>query len=134
MKGTSSAESDNLSACITREIGSYLEEDNISLLIKDMDEKKCVALSLTSILFISLQERGEDNGNMLFQSIDMKFSVRGKETEPVLLDSIYAFKCLKFPFFPRLFSEFFKLYLCHVNGARITSNVVMVMQYARCFN
>ena len=40
MKGTSSAESDNLSACITRKIGSYLEEDNISLLIKDMDEKE----------------------------------------------------------------------------------------------
>ena len=127
MKGTSSAESDNLSACITREIGSYLEEDNISLLIKDMDEKEvCRIIPHKHLIYLTPRKRrGQWEYVVPEHRYFVKFSVRGKETEPVLLDSIYAFKCLKFPFFPRLFSEFFKLYLCHVNGARI---------YVKCRN
>ena len=45
MKGTSGAESDNLMH-VSREKFDYLEEDNISLLIKDMDEKEVCRIIL----------------------------------------------------------------------------------------
>ena len=126
-KGTRGAESDNLSACITREIGSYLEEDKISLLIKDMDDKE-VCRIIPHRHLISLtpkRRRGKWEYVLPDHRYFVKFSVRGKETEPVLLDSIYAFKCLGHQTLARAFSDTFKIYLCHVNGTRI---------YVKCRN